>query len=74
MVGTRHNSTVGVSPQDIPFLVKESQMCGQKARTFLVDGRKVRLSFDGMFIIDTLAGEPIDERVFSGRQITAVLN
>lgn len=70
MPGNRFGNLIKVETVDICNLVKEAQIAGEPARTFLLEGKtKLSLSYDGMFLVDTISGEIVDERVYDGRQL-----
>jgi len=76
MPGNRFGNMIQVSsPCEMSELVKEAQIVGKPARCFLVEGKELSLSYDGMFLIDTLSGEIMQEDTLATRRIfTPVLS
>lgn len=77
MPGNRFGNMIEVSsPTEMSDLIKEAQVAGKPARTFIVGGTKeLSLSFDGMFLIDTRSGEVVREDTYASRRIfTPVLS
>lgn len=76
MPGNRFGNMIEVSsPREMPELVKEAQVAGKPARHFLIGGKELSLSFDGMFLVDSRLGEIVQEDTFATRQIfTPVLS
>ena len=69
--GNRYGNMIRVASKDLPDLVKEAQVENQPSRTFFIEGfKKVNLSFDGMYLVDIVSGELVDERRFADCQIT----
>ena len=69
--GNRYGNMIRVSSREILDLVKEAQVENMPSRTFFIEGfKKVNLSFDGMYLVDTVSGELVDERRFADCQIT----
>jgi len=63
MAGNQYAGLVRVSRvSDIADLVKEAQVQGKKARTFFTASQKeLKVSFDGMFLVNVSSGELMDE-------------
>lgn len=76
MPGNRFGNMIEVSsPGEMPELVKEAQVAGNPARRFLIGGKELSLSFDGMFLVDIRSGEIVREDNFATRRIfTPVLS
>lgn len=64
MPGNQYAGIVRISQiSEIAELVKEAQVQGKKARTFFTASQKeLKVSFDGMFLVNASSGELMDER------------
>lgn len=70
MPGHRFGKMIEViNPNEMPELVKEAQMSGMSARTFVIESKEILLAFDGMFLVDTRSGEIVEEKSFETRRV-----
>ena len=76
MPGNRFGNMIKVASDEIVPLVKEAQLANETSRMFYLDsGKRINLTFDGMFLIDTNSGELVDEHRFDDEQVcTPVLS
>jgi hypothetical protein len=74
MPGNRFGNMIEVSsPREMPELVKEAQVVGKPTRQFVVGGKELLLSYDGMFLVNTRSGEIVEEDSFATRPIFAAV-
>lgn len=70
MPGSRYGLMMEVrNLSEVTELVKEAQVAGNPAREFFVEGRRVSLSFDGMFLVDSRSNEIVEETDFGKRPV-----
>lgn len=68
--GNRFGNMVKVSAGELVHLVKEAQVANKPSRTFFLGAdKRINLTFDGMFLIDTTSGEVVDEHRFDEVQV-----
>lgn len=65
MPGNRYGNELWVqNPKEVLDLVKEAQTAGKTVREFRIGGQKrLKLSYDGMFLINNQTGDILDEEV-----------
>ena len=69
--GNRFGTMIKVSAGDFVHLVKEAQVANKPSRTFFLGGdKRINLTWDGMFLVDTTSGEVVDEQRFEEVQVT----
>jgi len=76
MSGHRFGNMMKVgSPAEMQALVKEAQIAGKSSRPFFVGGKEIKLSYDGMFLVDATSCEIVREDNYANRPIyTPVLS